>query len=816
MMEQLKKIPTIFLFFLVVILFFSPYFFRGKFLFPGNLLVSFYSPWKYEEFSGWERGIPNKPIGFDNLRFFYSLKKESLTQIREKKLPLWNPYNFSGNILLADSQSAVLYPLNLLFLFLPFMHIWSLLIVSIPLIAGIFTYLLLKVLNLSKVASFFGGISFAFSGFMVVWMEENPAVSHSAVWLPVVLYGIKKFIDTRRIRFWLTAILALVFSVLAGHLQISIYLWIFALVFMIYEFRCLKNSKKKLLFIQLLAIFLFSFLISAIQLFPSFAAYLSSPRITASAEYLARDYLAPLTFLTTLVVPDIYGNPGTYNFFGGGFYYDKILYVGLIPFVFAIYEILSKKRVSRFFLFLGIIILMAGFNNPLSKIIFWLKIPFFSTATPSRIFYLFAFCLSVLAAYGFDNWLKEPNGKVLKQVFFIVFSFFFLSAFFVLVRLSQMIGSNSIKNMADQVSLLFYPGILFEPRQILISLRNLAFPFVVFLWTMGLLILWFKQPKWGKWLTIFLLISFIFHQFYFFKKSLYSTDDNNFIFPETSAIKYLKENSELSRFIGVGQARVPPNLLTNFHLFSPEGLDPVFSRRYGELMNMVNTGIFVTDIPRIEARLIFDSEKDFENKTKLKALSFLGIKFLLVPEQSEEKTLKEFTLPENQFEKVWQKNDLSIWQNNASFPRCWLVNNFIVESQPEEIIKKMFSENIDLKTQLILEEDPMIKFDSFKQKEGKLEIVEYNTDSLRIKTETSVDSVVFCTDNFFPGWKAKINGKESKIYRANYTFRAVVVLAGSHEIIFSYEPLVVKYGILISAAGLLATAIFTIFLKYLR
>jgi len=46
--------------------------FKGKILFPANFLASFYSPWSTVKFSGWEQGIPAKPIGGnDQVRMFY-------------------------------------------------------------------------------------------------------------------------------------------------------------------------------------------------------------------------------------------------------------------------------------------------------------------------------------------------------------------------------------------------------------------------------------------------------------------------------------------------------------------------------------------------------------------------------------------------------------------------------------------------------------------------------------------------------------------------------------------------------------------------
>jgi len=58
--------------------------------------------------------------------------------------------------------------------------------------------------------------------------------------------------------------------------------------------------------------------------------------------------------------------------------------------------------------------------------------------------------------------------------------------------------------------------------------------------------------------------------------------------------------------------------------------------------------------------------------------------------------------------------------------------------------------------------------------------------------------LLFISDNYYPGWKVSIDGGNGKIYRADYSFRAVPILRGKHEIIFSYYPDSFDLGIKIS------------------
>jgi uncharacterized membrane protein YfhO len=60
----------------------------------------------------------------------------------------------------------------------------------------------------------------------------------------------------------------------------------------------------------------------------------------------------------------------------------------------------------------------------------------------------------------------------------------------------------------------------------------------------------------------------------------------------------------------------------------------------------------------------------------------------------------------------------------------------------------------------------------------------------------------------YPGWRAFVNGQRQRIYRADYSLRAVPLDPGTHEIELVYRPVGLYVGAALSALTLLIVAVF--------
>jgi uncharacterized membrane protein YfhO len=91
---------------------------------------------------------------------------------------------------------------------------------------------------------------------------------------------------------------------------------------------------------------------------------------------------------------------------------------------------------------------------------------------------------------------------------------------------------------------------------------------------------------------------------------------------------------------------------------------------------------------------------------------------------------------------------------------------------------------------------------------SRIELVELSRgpQSARFRASCGAPSYLVLAQAWFPGWKARIDGGEVELLRANGAFCAVALPAGECEVSLDYEPGSFRVGAWISLAALLAIA----------
>ena len=762
-MNLLKKFWPVVFIFIIWFIFSSPYFLKGKVPYSSTYQVNFFSPWSaYPQFAG---AVKNNAMP-DVIDQIYPWKHFTVQTFKQGQMPLWNPYSFSGTPQLANYQSAVLSPFNLLFFVLPFIDAWSILILLQPLLAGIFMYLFAKALKQSNFASTVSSVAFMFCGFLTTWMGYG-TLGYAILFLPLSLFSIEKFYESKKLKYLFLLAVSIPLSFFAGHFQISVYFFAALALYIIFKF---LKDKNKLNTFYIILYTIFGIFISLPQILPSIELYLQSLRSGIFQEI----EVIPWGYISTFLAPDYLGNPVTRNDWFGH-YAEWNAYIGLIPLILAFYSVLNKKFMRDiFFIVLAFLAFLMAFPTPFLGLIITLHVPVLSTSAAGRIIVLFSFSLSVLAGFGFDYLTADIGSKKFKKIIGVLaaFAVFFAVLWFVVL----------LK--------LFMPV-----DKIIIARQNLILPSIIFasfVFLTGLLILdrYFKIHKNFKLVVYCFIIIVIAFDLFRFASKWQAFDPKSLVFANVPTTQEFKKISGYERVLGSFGAEDA----VYYKMPSVEGYDAVYIKSYGEFIASLNSGK-LTESARSVVSLPYDG------KYTAKAINLLGIKYIAhkISDGNNSWTFPVWKYPDLKL--IYRDSAYQIFENPDAFPRAFLVDKYSVETNPQKILDAMFAGNFNLRNEVVLSENPGIKpVNNF---QGNAEILQYTPDRVIIKTQGNANSLLFLSDTYYPGWNVYIDGKQSKIYLADYTFRAVALPKGNHTVEFIYEPLSFKIGILLSGIGVL-------------
>jgi uncharacterized membrane protein YfhO len=133
--------------------------------------------------------------------------------------------------------------------------------------------------------------------------------------------------------------------------------------------------------------------------------------------------------------------------------------------------------------------------------------------------------------------------------------------------------------------------------------------------------------------------------------------------------------------------------------------------------------------------------------------------------------------------------------------RAFLASGYEIVKGDTDTINRLFSKDFKIDNTLVVEEKPAI---SPQVGPGQASIISYKPDEVVIKTKSDVPKLLFLSDVFDTGWKAYVDGKETKIYRTDFDFRSIGLASGEHMVRFSYEPIEFRIGLILSGLSLAA------------
>lgn len=726
--------------------------FAGQVFIPAHFLYHL-APWSQSRLPE-DRPTWN-PLMYDSVGQFYPWRKFAAETLRSGSLPLWNPFQFSGTPFVANSQSAVLYPGNLLYYLMDPARAagWSV-ILHLTLAAS-FMYLFLLALGVSRMAGVFGGIAYAFSTWQISWLHL-PTFLATSCWLPLALYGTLRLFapdSDPANRRWLTAVglgFTLGMAMLAGHLQIAFYVLLATGLLALYltAARLRERSGRTAVcaWIGLLGALALAGMIAAPQVLPSLELSRQSHRaapvsVQGYAAYTA--YAVSLPSLVTLFLPDFYGNPSLAGatYFGtsrGNMYFnyaENALYLGLPTLLFAVFALLRRRQPGRMIPFLGglaLLSLLLALGTAVCALLYFYVPGFGQSGSPGRALVLWAFAMSALGALGYEKLAQDaaaPARTALVAVTLPVIACVFLA----------MLGQADVQHAERTMT-----GFSWRPQ-----IPRQAGLFAL----SGLMLMALASGRmrtgWMTALPIGLLALDLFANGVNFNPTAARAE----VYPSTASIAFLQERAGHDRIMPVHtrnwsffgpDAALPPNSALALGLRDVQGYDSLFPGQYKAFMNRI-AGEGRDASPPEVGNMVFARDPSSP------LVRLAGVRYLISPSPLSLPDTRETVL-----------DNLYLYELIGAPGRAQVMGGA----------------------------------------EGSAAWREDSPTRVTLTVTADAPGALTLADQFYPGWRAAVNGRDAPIERVNGIFRQVPIPAGESVVAFVYRPASFQVGLYLMLTAL--------------
>jgi hypothetical protein len=698
----------------------------------------------------------------------------------------WNPYLYGG-LPHFSNAGDVYFPITILLkdiLGLPVHQYFAYLFILITLVGGFFAYLFLKRLKLSFWPSFIGGLSYMFTGILVSYVYGGHEGRMAIVaFLPVIMWLIQLALEKQTLVSFLAAGLGLGCPLLIPHVQMNYYLLILVFFYFVLRlFEVFKQSRSWVKTIKLSAYFVtfivIGFLISAVLYVPFYKYIPYSPRGGEEGrgyEFATSWSMNPEETIN-MAIPEFSGTSvGQGAYWGRNFFKLHSEYMGATVILLAISGLYWGRR-NKLVIFFLVIILLGftvawGGHTPIYKLYYNLVPGFKKFRAPSLIYFLIAFSTVALSAFGLqyiiDQCKKTQESKGLIKFLVLFVGVVAALAFLVSIgsagvksTLAGLIADDPAKKAALEVNF---------PRFIAGMWKYVLLTGVVGAILVALMKQRLKLIMAGVALCLVVVIDLWLEE----SKFIQTVAPPQVYFRADEVTEVIRPDTSLYRVFPYQYRN--DNYPMLFGIQSVAGEHGNQLQRYNEFLGAGKRSM--VDYHNIISSLNF--------------LNLANVKYMVARQPISHPAFREI-----------HRGNFYIYENLQVMPRALVVPKYQLIAESESILARMRQPDFDPRETVILEKTPDLA-ESFDSVHSVVSVLEYGPMEVRIRAELDRPGLLVLLDNYYPDWKAYLNGDEKEIYRADYTFRAVSLPAGNHQLEFKFEPRYYEMGKKISLFSLL-------------
>ncbi|HEX9861080.1 MAG TPA: YfhO family protein, partial [Nitrospirota bacterium] len=193
------------------------------------------------------------------------------------------------------------------------------------------------------------------------------------------------------------------------------------------------------------------------------------------------------------------------------------------------------------------------------------------------------------------------------------------------------------------------------------------------------------------------------------------------------------------------------------------------------------------------------------------ALDLMNARYMMLPKDPEYDLARMPELAKGgalagKYELIDDK-DIYLYKNRSAMSAARLVNTIWVANDPDQALDVVSDRRFQPGSAAVVSEKPEFTIAAGSDLSGqKVEETLFSPDRIAYKVYSPAPSFMVFSEVWYPGWKAYVDGAETKIYRTDYLLRGIAMPEGEHEVEMVFDPPLYKIGAGVSLFTLCALA----------
>ena len=167
--------------------------------------------------------------------------------------------------------------------------------------------------------------------------------------------------------------------------------------------------------------------------------------------------------------------------------------------------------------------------------------------------------------------------------------------------------------------------------------------------------------------------------------------------------------------------------------------------------------------------------------------------------------------PLHRYDEIGESQGVKLYRNNLALPRALLVPAAVVVQDGQAALEAISKDDFDPRKTVVLEGPGVPRWQATGQEIGDVVLSSSSDNAVRFEVRATSYGFLLLNELSYAGWNAYVDGQRTRVWRANYLFKAIEISPGDHEVEFRFEPDSFKLGLAISLptlALLLTAAVF--------